>query len=194
MKKINSLEFYKAWIETVNNRQEHLLSIWRNAKVYTNCIKGNDNCILEEVASKLGLICYPYDYYFIDAVMYKSEDKVPETNPNNFWFRDIRVAFEHENNFNSGRYQGVSQLLITKCDLRVLVTYPDRNTEVELQYLHEVISGNRNFKSISDEKSFLIIFGYENGFQWEGFTYTEEKWEQIEINIESRVGKGESHP
>jgi hypothetical protein len=63
--------------------------------------------------------------------------------------------------------------------LRVLVTYPNEDTENELKYLHEIISGNRQAKSISDEESFLIIFGYETGFEWEGFMYKEENWKRI---------------
>jgi hypothetical protein len=179
MDKITSIDFYNSWVETVNNRKEELLKIWSNSKLFTKYIKGDDNCIIDEVANKLGLLSYPNDYYSIDAVLYKQEDKVPGTNPNNFWFRDLRVAFEHENNFNSGLYKEVSHLLIANCDLRVLVTYPNSGIDKELKVLHNIISGNRNSKLISNEKNFLIILGYENGFKWEGYFYTEEKWVQI---------------
>lgn len=179
MEKIQAIDFYKAWLETVSNRKDHLLSIWRNSKVYTSHIKGDDNSIIEEVAKRLNLLCYPRDYYSLDTVFYKEEDRTPGINPNTFWFRDIRVAFEHENNFKGGLYQEVSHLLITNCDLKVLVTYPNEDTESELKYLHEIISGNRQAKSISDEESFLIIFGYETGFEWEGFIYKEENWKRI---------------
>lgn len=36
MGKVTAIDFYKAWIEKVTNRKEHLLSIWRNAKTYTS--------------------------------------------------------------------------------------------------------------------------------------------------------------
>lgn len=177
--KVTATQFFRAWVDTVTNRKDHLLSIWRKAKEFTNYIKGSDNSVMDEIAQKLNLLCYPCDYYSLDTILYKPEDKTPDINPNTYWFRDIRVAFEHENNFNSGLYQEVSHLLITNCDLRVLVTYPNDDTEAELKYLHEIITGNRQSKSISDDENFLIIFGYENGFVWEGFVYKQDKWKNI---------------
>lgn len=155
------------------------MSIWRNAKVFTSYIKGEDSSVMDEVANRLNLLCYHNDYYSLDTILYLPEDKTPRTKPNSFWFRDIRVAFEHENNFKSGLYQEVSHLIITQCDLRVLVTYPDEDVTNELNYLHEIISGNRQARSVSDEESFLLIFGYETGFEWEGFIYKIDNWKQI---------------
>lgn len=177
--KITALEFYKVWLDIVSERKEHLLKIWRNAKEYTSYIKGDDNSVIKEIASRLNLLCYPRDYYSIDTILFKQEDKVPGLNPNNYWFRDIRVAFEHENNFKGGLYQETSHLIITSCDLRVLVSYPNESTEDELKYLHQIISGNRQAKSISDNEGFLIIFGYETGFEWEGFVFTTDSWRKL---------------
>lgn len=179
MDKVKSSDFYKAWVDTVTNRKEHLLSIWRNAKVYTSYIKGDENSVMDEVASRLNLLCYPYDYYSLDTILYKLEDKTPDINPNTWWFRDIRVAFEHENNFKGGLYQEVSHLLITNCDLKVLVTYPNDDIENELNYLHKIISGNRQSKSTSEEESFLLIFGSEGDFSWDGYVYKIDNWKQI---------------
>ena len=117
----------------------------------------------------------------MDTILYKPEDKTPDINPNTYWFRDIRVAFEHENNFNGGLYQEVSHLLITNCDLKVLVTYPNDDIENELNYLHKIISGNRQSKSISDEESFLLIFGSEGDFSWDAYVYKTDNWKQINI-------------
>jgi hypothetical protein len=179
MEKISSSAFYNAWFETVNGRKEHLLKIWRTWNEYTLHIKGDENCIIEEVAQKLNLLCYPRDYYAIDTILYKQEDLVPKINEGTYWFRDIRVAFEHENNFNGGLYQEVSHLLIVNADLKVLVTYPNGETKSQLNYLHEIITGNRQSKTIAEEESFLIIFGYENEFAWEGFVYKEEGWKRL---------------
>ena len=179
MEKISALSFYKSWLNTVANRKEYLLSIWRNAKAFTSYIKGDDNCVMEEVANKLNLLCYPRDYYSIDALLYKQEDLVHNRDEGNYWFRDIRVAFEHENNFKGGLFQEVSHLLLVNADLKVLVTYPNEDTTNELKYLHEIISGNRQSKSISDDESFLVIFGYETGFEWEAFVYKQDNWKQI---------------
>jgi hypothetical protein len=180
MEKISSLDFYKIWIETITNRKEELLKIWQIPKIFTNYIIGNDNSVIEEVAKKLNLLCYTQNYYSIDTILYRLEDKTPGIKPNTFWFRDIRVAFEHENNFKSGLYQEVSHLLITNCDLKVLVTYPNGDNKNELNYLHNIISGNRQSKKISDDESFIIIFGYEIDFSWEGYVYKLDKWNKIE--------------
>lgn len=179
MDEIKSQSFYQAWLDTVNTREDHLLKIWRNAKEFTSYIKGDENCVMDEVANKLNLLCYPRDYYSVDTLLYKQEDLVHNINEGNYWFRDIRVAFEHENNFKGGLYQEVSHLLVINADLKVLVTYPNEDTTNELKYLHEIISGNRQSKSISDDESFLIIFGYEEGFKWEAFVYKQDNWEEI---------------
>lgn len=177
--RITASQFYKVWVDIVSERKEHLLSIWRNAKEYTNNIKNDDNSVINEVASRLNLLCYPRDYYSIDTILYKQADKVPGLNSNNYWFRDIRVAFEHENNFKGGLFQETSHLVITNCDLRVLVSYPNGSTDDELKYLHDIILGNRHAKSIADNEGFLIIFGYERDFEWEGFVFTTDSWRKL---------------
>ena len=179
MDKISAQQFYQAWFDTVQLRKEHLLSIWRQAKVFTSHVKGDDASIMKEVAEKLNLRCYHGDYYSIDTVLYKEEDLVPGRPQGSYWFRDIRVAFEHENNFNSGLYQEVSHLLITNCDLKVLVTYPNDDGKSQLEYLHTIITGNRQSKLISDDENFLIIFGSENNFGWEGYVYKNDNWKEI---------------
>jgi hypothetical protein len=179
MDKITSQTFFQAWIETVQNRKEHLLNIWRKSIEFTSQVKGNESSIMKEVADKLNLICYYGDYYCIDTVLYKEEDLVPGLTPGNKWLRDIRVAFEHENNVNSGLFQEVSHLLITNCDLKVLVTYPNDDGTEDLNFLHEVIKGNRQSNALSDDESFLIIFGSEINFGWEGYVYKEDNWKQL---------------
>lgn len=179
MKKIKATEFYDAWIKVVDKRKIELINVWRQNKLFTQCVIGNENSIIKEVANELDLLSYENNYYSIDTVLYKHEDRTPKINENTFWFRDLRVAFEHENNFSSGLYQEVSHLLITNCDLKVLVTYPNREIDNELNYLHEIIKGNRNSNLISNEESFLIIFGYEVGFKWEGRIYKDNDWKEI---------------
>jgi hypothetical protein len=179
MERINAPDFFKAWMETVENRKEQLLKIWRKPKEFTYYIKGSENSVVDEIADKFDLLTYPHDYYSIDTIFYKPEDLVPNRRPNTFWFRDIRIAFEHENTFNGGLYQEVSHLLLINCDLRVLVSYPNYEPDEMLEQLHLIIKGNRNSKTNSDEENFLIIFGYENGFAWEGYLYKENKWKKL---------------
>lgn len=181
MSKVTARQFYQAWYDTVTNRKTEMLKKWRNNKQLTAFVKGSTNSVMEEVGNKLDLTCYHGDYYSLDCVLYKPEDKTPCIAPNTYWFRDLRVAFEHENNFKGGLYQEVSHLLITNCDLRVLVTYPNDSatnprTKKEMDYLHEIIRGSRQGESISTDESFLLIFGYENGFSWEGYIYKQTGW------------------
>jgi hypothetical protein len=181
MEKITAKEFFQAWLNTVTNRKTDMLKVWRNNKQLTAFIKGSKDSIMEEVGNKLGLMCYHADYYSLDSILYKPEDKTPDTLPNTYWFRDLRVAFEHENNFRGGLYQEVSHLLITNCDLRVLVTYPNDSssnpkTQNEMKYLHKIIHGSRQGENIAAEESFLLIFGYETSFAWEAFIYKQTGW------------------
>ncbi len=184
MTKITSHQFYRAWLDTVNNRKEELRIIWRQAAKFTENIKGSENSVMSEIADKLNLLSYEQDYYSIDSILYKMEDKTPEISENSYWFRDLRVAFEHENNFKGGLYQEVSHLLIVNCDLKVLVTYPngdmsDSDTKKEMDYLHRIIMGNRQSDIISKNESFLIIFGYEDDIDWEAFLFHVDGWKKL---------------
>lgn len=169
--KITSVNFYKAWCESVEDQQELLSKVWRENRIYTNQIFSQEG-ILNAIAQKLELLYYS-NYYYLDAVFYKPEDVIKE---NEFWFRDIRIAFEHENNFRSGLYKEVSHLLTTNADLKVLVSYPNGEINDELDYLHSIISKTRQAKTISDNQSFLIILGYEEKFEWQGWIYNESEW------------------
>jgi hypothetical protein len=179
MNKVSASTFYTTWIDVVTRRRDRLLTVWRNAHVFTHIIKGASDSVICEVADILELACYNQDYYSLDAILYQQDDLVKGLTPHQHWFRNIRVAFEHENHFRSGLYKEVSHLVLTNCDLRVLVTYPEDDIEAVLAQLHEIISGNRMAHVIAEEKSFLLIFGYENGFEWKGYVYTLATWQEI---------------
>ena len=174
-------EFFSAWLAVVNEtvRKSILEKKWKNATAYTNEIINNDNSVIEEIAKRLGLLSYTTNYYSIDTILYSKEDLVPKINENTFWFKEIKVAFEHENKYNKDLYQEVSHLLITRCDLRVLVSYPPYDKEPISDYLHEIIKGTSFEKEISDNESFLLILGYEKEYQWEAFVYKSKKWTEI---------------
>ncbi|RZK45138.1 MAG: hypothetical protein EOO61_01075 [Hymenobacter sp.] len=176
---ITSAAFFEAWFSTVEARKDHMLGIWRQPRPFTAYVKGNEQSIMQEVATKLGLLCYHRDYYSIDTVLYKAEDLVPGIPQGSFWFKDIRVAFEHENNFNRNLYQELAHLLITDCDLRVLVAYPDSSIASILDYLHQIVSSNRKATVYSQEESILLVFGFEAGFRWEGRVYKSEGWQKL---------------
>lgn len=178
MDKITAINFYQEWVKVVNERKDEMCKIWRNNKKLTLFVKGSENSIIKKISDNLNLKSYEKDYYSIDTILYTDEDLVPKTKEGTFWFRDIKVAFEHENNVYSGLFQEVAHLLITNSELKVLVSYPNE-AEEELPYLHDIIKGTRHSKTLSEEENFLIIFGYENNFEWEGYIYKEDKWNKI---------------
>lgn len=173
-KTITSEQFTKAWFEVVMEKRRILSSEWRNAAEFTNLIKGCEENVLRRVAEKVGLHCYCSDYYSIDSILYDDYGRVPGLGENTYFFREIRVAFEHENVFNTKLYQEVAHLLIVDCDLKVLVTYPNGDPVPQMNHLHDLIKGTSKQKEISDSASFLIILGYESEFEWEAYVYKED--------------------
>ena len=185
MGKITAQEFFKNWIKVINSMKDELVPLWRQSTIITSKVRSwDEKSVLMRVANELKLKCYPQDYYSIDAVFYKDEDLAPGSPSDSYWFRNIRVAFEHENIFNKKLYEEISHLLITVCELRVLVAYPQypfKEME-EFGSFHKIIQETTQSKAISEEQSFLLICGYETGYTWEGFTYDEnEKWKQVEL-------------
>ena len=47
--------------------------------------------VITKVADRLQMKCYDYDYYGIDALLYREEDLVPERPPGSYW---LRACFE----------------------------------------------------------------------------------------------------
>ena len=142
-----------------------------------------DNSIIKTIAERMRLKSY-CEYYGIDAILYDGpQDCVPNAPAGTTWIRRIRVAFENENYFNSGLFQEVSHLLITDCDLRVLVSYPNDEDELkpQLEYLHEVISGSDRSHQIAKDSSFLFIVevGTMTCLDWRGYVYKDDAWQII---------------
>jgi len=180
-KRISANDFFHAWVASVNEMKIILQDNWRNATQFTSLVKSSEDCVLKLVAKQLGLNCYPHDYYSLDSVLYRDCDLVPDLPEHSYWFRSLTVAFEHENSINSGIFKEVSHLLILDPELRVLVTYPISGIEErEWEYSHSIISGSRNADSISDQENFLVIFGGESGFVWEGYVYKKNGWKKLE--------------
>lgn len=73
-----------------------MLKLWRNNKELTSFVKGSESSVISQIAREFNLLSYEQDYYSINAILYRPEDLTPGINPNTYWFRDIRVAFEHE--------------------------------------------------------------------------------------------------
>ena len=179
MEKISAKQFYVAWINAVNSRKKYLLEIQRQNKLFTKAIFNDEDPIVLKVAEALKLECYNQDYYSIDSCFYTQDDLVPNRPQNSYWLRNIRVAFEHENIFNDSLFEEVAHLSIINCDLRVLVTYPYDDGMSQLEKLHEIIKGNRLSNQYSEEESFMIIFGSETDFVWDGYIYKIDSWKKL---------------
>jgi hypothetical protein len=182
---LNATDFFKVWVDICGQRRDVLLSSWCNSPVFTSRILSEPNCIIQAVASRLNLHSY-CNYYSIDAILFSRDtDLVPEIPAGTTWVRRIRVAFEHENHFDSGLFQEVSHLLITDCDLRVVVTYPGNPEElnVQLKYLHKIIAETDRSDRIAENSSFLFIAGWRDiaggAIEWWGFIYDRTQWRRI---------------
>lgn len=178
--------FLKAWIAECTAIESSLLKDWDNRPAYTATVMRNHppGSIVEKLGGRLGLGFY-CGYYHIDAVFFcPTHDKVKEGPPaHEIWLQNIRIAFEHEHDFRSGLYKEVSHLLITRCELRVLVAYPGKNdnVEAELQKLKSIILAS----SIANEASFLLILGTIGNrsgsevIQWDGHAFRGSEWQKI---------------
>lgn len=184
MQKTDAYSFYNAWVKTVNSRKNDIKNKWYKFYEYTNLVLSSDNCLLNNVANILNLNSYPYDYYSLDAVFYSDNDriqKIIDIPENLYWFYNIKVAIEHENCFNIKLYQEVSHLLITDCDLKVLITYPNSINQRDKIYfsLFQIIKSSKRHNEISDNSSFIIINGYDEGSKWDGYIFKENTWKII---------------
>ncbi len=186
---INSSSFYKAWLHVVKqeNTFELLRNTWSNNKNFTHEIIHSKEAVIQKVANEIKLDCYSGDYYSLDAVFYTKKDLVSNIPHNSCWLKEIQIAFEHENIFNNNLYQEVAHLLITRCNLKVLVSYPNYEKEPTTDYLHDIISSCSIAQEISEKENFLLILGYYSGgkCEWEGWVYknSTEKWKKIKNQI-----------
>jgi len=174
---ISPSSFFDAWKRVCGRRKRELLEAWPRAKPYTAQIFHVDDAVIDGVAKELDLDVYS-GYYSVDAIFIRKGkgDRVHCAPINQHWFHNIRIAFEHENSFRSGLFQEVSHLLVTRADLRVLVTYPENyNLEAELKVLAQIIAES---DLAGGDPSFLFIVGrriesegqYTN-IDWQAYTY-----------------------
>jgi hypothetical protein len=174
--------FYNAWLNAVNHQdlRKDVIDFWPNFAAFTSLVIHRQDGIITQIANELNLKAWNGDYYHIDAVLYKEEDKVHGCPDNATYLHHLRVAFEHENNFNDNLYQEISHLLIANSDLRVLVTYPNiYPLDASLAWFHEMIDHHPCQKQFSDQENFLLIFGYRDGPRWEGRVYKTHGWKEL---------------
>jgi hypothetical protein len=179
--------FFQAWLQVTQSRKDDLLQKWDHKTPYTSYILYDKPALIDDVAGKLGLLAYTqvhHGYYELDAVLYRQEDRILESPTEETCLRRIRVAFEHENDFNRELYKEVGRLLIMHCDLRVLVTYPGNKKDWQntLLSLHSLIRETDLSQFISDQDAFLIILGWRSDdglLSWQAFVYKTQEWIQL---------------
>jgi len=175
---ITALNFFNLWKEILLSRKELALKNMRHPTEFTSFVLSDENCIITEIATRLGLYCYT-DYYAIDAIFYADEDRTIGVVQNITSVQNIKIAFEHENVWDWKLYNEVAHLLITHSDLKVLVSYPNDDYEPVFNYLSEIVKQSKHSKSISDNENFLLILGSKADFEWSGYIYKNGKWRQL---------------
>ena len=185
---ITAEQFFKTWCKVAAICENDLVKEWHNRKTFTSLILHNDNALLKEIGDELDFKCYAYGrqgYYWIDGVLYKSEDLFPDCPKEQTWLRKIRVALEHENDFNSNLLTEVGRLLLVNCELRVIVTYPNKDKDWDkLKNIHNFIKTTDGSDFLSENDSFLIVFGWKNEIEkveWEGRVFNSEDWVQLSL-------------
>lgn len=177
-------DFFAYWIDACKQRHDTLFSDWTRSSFFTAHVFTEPGNIIDDIAGRMGLRAY-CGYYSIDAVLFKDDDFVPDRPGGTTWIRRIRIAFEHENNFYSDLFQEVSHLLITDCDLRVVVSYPGNRDDLEneLKHLHSIIADTDRSAHIAATESFLFIAGWrhvEQGtIEWWGYVYEQTQWRRL---------------
>ncbi|MEZ8609934.1 hypothetical protein AB6D06_22450 [Vibrio sp. 10N.239.311.G01] len=173
-------DFFEHWCSVVEERDDEVNQNWCNNKAYTNFIIHSENSVVMDIAKRLGLYCYNADYYYLDSVFYDQTDFIDDF-PNQCYLTNIRIAFEHENNFKSGLFQEVSHLLLINSQLKVVVSYPpcEESEKVELEYLHRIINSSPISKELSDKKGFLFIMGHADPYKWVAWIYHQSAWQKI---------------
>jgi hypothetical protein len=177
-------EFFEVWKRVCERRTARLLEVWRSTgEVYTAEIFNVENAVVQELAAELGLKVHP-GYYHLDAIFYKEHgDRVHCAPQGQTWVQNIRIAFEHENHFNSGLFTETSHLLITRADLRVLVAYTEEPEETdlkrELKNLGQIIATS----DLSADPAFLFIVGKridsQKDIEWRAFTFEDKQLQPL---------------
>lgn len=178
---ISPSEFFEVWECACAARKTVLLNKWFQASYFTAEVFNGENDLVSELAAKLNLEVFT-GYYSIDAIFFKPSDRVHCSPPGQTWVQNIRIAFEHENFFGSGLFAETSHLLITRADLRVLVTYPGNDEELflELNNLARIISES---DLAATNPAFLFIAGKlingKTDIEWQGFTFDNNQFQLL---------------
>ncbi|MDX1955490.1 MAG: hypothetical protein SFU20_08120 [Chitinophagaceae bacterium] len=181
-------QFFDFWCISAEKKQFEIMANCNYESNLSSIVMYDDDAVLVEIARSMGLSLY-HEYYRLDAVLFNdATDKVPNCPKGQTWLSTIQIAFEHENYINSGLFQEVSHLMITDCNLGVLVTYPNTEDEIkrEIKILHKLISDSLFGKRTIRHKNILLIFGWQmpEKLIWFACSYEANDWEMLNDNID----------
>ena len=176
-------QFFDAWHRVCSRHKEALLAKWKNAGEFTSEIFYIERSVTAEIAGELGLEFYR-NYYSLDAIFFFPSDRVYCAPAGQTWVQNIRIAFEHENFFMSGLFQETSHLLITRADLRVVVSYPDNDKDLASEKAKLTRILNESDLARGDA-AFLLITGRriksDADIEWQAFTHQENEFRPLQI-------------
>jgi hypothetical protein len=175
---ISARSFFEAWKRICERRKPKLLAAWTSCPNYTAEIFDVEDAVVRELADELKLTVYS-NYYSLDAIFIQNQsDRVHCAPPTQNWFQNVRIAFEHENIFRSGLFRETSHLLIIRAELRVLVSYPEDESDLnaELTNLSTIISNS----GLADaDPAFLFIIGERidsnTDIRWRAYAYQQNR-------------------
>jgi len=176
IEKISNKEFFDIWKDICKINKKKLLECWNTAGEFTKLILKYENSISYQVAKALKMNI-AYEYYSVDAIYYVDENCVKENSKNKtwtqtnggIWLTKFKIVFEHENlpYGKNGAYQEISHLINLNSELKVLVTYRDK--EIIKDFIEDL---NSVFpKDVLDDTSILVIVGFKESSNiiWKGY-------------------------
>ncbi len=112
---------------------------------YKQALKSNEELtefisdVNAELARRMKMFHFR-EYYTIDHVLYRDEDRIPEgklplgtSRVKGTWLTRIRVAFEHENCLDkAGGFQEIAKLILFNADIKVLMGWEDKTNSYDL--------------------------------------------------------------
>jgi hypothetical protein len=133
---------------------------------------------LELTAKSLGLF-YKSEYWTMDSVFYKEQDKV--NFDFGFYVSHVSVGVEHENDRNGSQGE-MNKLALWNLPLGVLITY--RNQGADKFYLDsysDIVRKSNWTNNSGKERELLVVFGDKKGGSliWDFFAFKDGRFEKF---------------
>jgi hypothetical protein len=174
--------FAHAFFLLQDDFESKLVESWEYPGRFTNKMigrKADDKSFLHMVADILNLKYYR-EYWSLDAVFYKKEDK-EHFQPPFLCAEYLPVVIEHENSID-GSYLEMNKLSIFNSPLKVLITYPEEQDKNKyLDCYAQILKNADIFNDFSTKRKHLVVFGtrQDNRTSWEFYVYQNGKFSLI---------------